>query len=176
VNNWSLADQLASYETGSPSLTPRGGRSRPGSHKKVPIMIDDDFDKLVRDIFERFFGNAFKLVPGENGIQMRVGSEESIPESRTGRVLTVDEVDLGNEYLVIIETPVSVDSLVATVKDNVLEIRVSENVKRGIEVTIPFTVDIEKSNVSVLNGVIEARLVKAVDNTTRKREGTLTII
>ncbi|MHA2425203.1 MAG: hypothetical protein ACXAEF_10465, partial [Candidatus Thorarchaeota archaeon] len=74
-------------------------------------MIDDDFDKLVRDIFERFFGNAFKLVPGENGIQMRVGSEESIPESRTGRVLTVDEVDLGNEYLVIIETPVSVDSL-----------------------------------------------------------------
>ncbi|MHA1909029.1 MAG: hypothetical protein ACW98Y_17140 [Candidatus Thorarchaeota archaeon] len=139
-------------------------------------MIDDDFDKLVRSMFERFFGNAFKPVPGENGMQMRIGSEEDVSDLPRGQVLTVDEVDLGNEYLVIVESPVAVNYLIATVKENLLEIKVSKNVQRGIEVQIPFDVDIEKSNVSHQNGVIEARLVKITDPSSRKTDGTLKVI
>jgi len=140
-------------------------------------MIDDDFDKLVRNMLERFFGNSFGMVPGENGIQMRVGSEDAMTSDvNRERNLIVDKIDLGDEFLVIIEVPVSVESPLAIIKGNRLEIRVSDVVRRGVEIEIPFEVDIEKSSISNQNGIIEARLVRASDKTSSFKEGTLRVI
>ena len=140
-------------------------------------MIDDDFDKLVRNMLERLFGNSFGMVPGENGIQMRVGSEDSLTsEMNRGQNLIVDKIDLGDEFLVIIDAPVSVESPLAIIKDHRLEIRVNELVRRGVVIEIPFEVDIEKSSISNQNGVIEARLVRASDKITSRNEGTLRVI
>ena len=140
-------------------------------------MIDDDFDKLVRNMLERLFGNSFGMVPGENGIQMRVGSEDSLTsEMNRGQNLIVDKIDLGDEFLVIIDAPVSVESPLAIIKDRRLEIRVSELVRRGVVIEIPFEVDIEKSSISNQNGVIEARLVRTSDKITSRNEGTLRVI
>ncbi|MCK5152158.1 MAG: hypothetical protein KAQ65_09965 [Candidatus Thorarchaeota archaeon] len=140
-------------------------------------MIDDDFDKLVRNMLERLFGNSFGMVPGENGIQMRVGSEDSLTsEMNRGQNLIVDKIDLGDEFLVIIDVPVSVESPLAIIKDRRLEIRVSELVRRGVVIEIPFEVDIEKSSISNQNGVIEARLVRTSDKITSRNEGTLRVI
>ena len=140
-------------------------------------MIDDDFDKLVRNMLERLFGNSFGMVPGENGIQMRVESEDSLTsEMNRGQNLIVDKIDLGDEFLVIIDAPVSVESPLAIIKDRRLEIRVSELVRRGVVIEIPFEVDIEKSSISNQNGVIEARLVRTSDKITSRNEGTLRVI
>ena len=140
-------------------------------------MIDDDFDKLVRNMLERFFGNSFGMVPGENGIQMRVGSEDSlISDVNRGQNLIVDKIDLGDEFLVIIDAPVSVESPLAIIKGRRLEIRVNELVRRGVVIEIPFEVDIEKSSISNQNGVIEARLVRSSDKITSHNEGTLRVI
>ena len=140
-------------------------------------MIDDDFDKLVRNMLERLFGNSFGMVPGENGIQMRVGSEDSLTsEMNRGQNLIVDKIDLGDEFLVIIDAPVSVESPLAIIKGRRLEIRVNELVRRGVVIEIPFEVDIEKSSISNQNGVIEARLVRASDKITSRNEGTLRVI
>ncbi|MCK5240610.1 MAG: hypothetical protein KAR33_13720 [Candidatus Thorarchaeota archaeon] len=140
-------------------------------------MIDDDFDKLVRNMLERLFGNSFGMVPGENGIQMRVESEDSLTsEMNRGQNLIVDKIDLGDEFLVIIDAPVSVESPLAIIKDHRLEIRVNELVRRGVVIEIPFEVDIEKSSISNQNGVIEARLVRTSDKITSRNEGTLRVI
>ena len=140
-------------------------------------MIEDDFDKLVRDMFERFFGGAFRMVPGENGIRFGIAPEEVAPAAEvTGRDLIIDEIDLGEEYLVIVESPVSVDEPVAFAKGNMLKIKVSPVVSRGIEIEVPFTIDVDQSTVSHNNGVIEVRLVKTSNTGTELNEGLLRII
>ena len=140
-------------------------------------MIDDDFDKLVKDMFERFFGSAFGMVPRANGANIRIRSEEVTPSSNAiGRELIVDEIDLGDEYLVIVESPVPIEEPVAFARGKILEIKVSPVVSRGIEVEVPFTIDIEQSTVSHNNGVIEARLVKASKTDTELNEGVLKVV
>jgi HSP20 family molecular chaperone IbpA len=140
-------------------------------------MIDDDFDKLVRSMFERFFGKSFEMFPGETGIQMRIDPANRMnTDANISRELIVDEIDLGDEFLVIVESPISVDSPLASVKGDLLEIRLNDVSSKGVDVNLPFHVDIEKSSVSYQNGVIEARLVKASDGTTKKTEGILKVI
>ncbi|MFW9850979.1 MAG: hypothetical protein ACFFF4_17765 [Candidatus Thorarchaeota archaeon] len=140
-------------------------------------MIDDDFDKLVRNMFERFFGKSFDMFPNESGIQMRIGSENNtIPETNPTREVVVDSIDLGDEYLVIIESPITVESPIASIKNNTLEVRFSEVVSKGVELEVPFNVDIAKSSVSQTNGVIEVRLVKANDESSDQTEGILRVI
>ena len=140
-------------------------------------MIDDDFDKLVRSMFERFFGKSFDMFPGENGIQMRIEPSDKIASDVSrGRELIVDEIELGDEFLVIIESPISVDTPIASVSGPTLKIRFSEVASKGVDVDLPFAVDIEKSTVSHQNGVIEARLVKASDDKEMKTEGILRVI
>ncbi len=140
-------------------------------------MIDDDFDKLVRNMFERFFGKSFDMFPNESGIQMRIGSEKNmVPEMNPTREVVVDSIDLGDEYLVIIESPTTVESPIASIKNNTLEVRFSEVVSKGVELEVPFNVDISKSSVSQTNGVIEVRLVKANDESSDQTEGILKVI
>ncbi len=158
-------------------MTPMGGRSRPAPTKEVPKMIDDDFNKLVKDMFERFFGNAFGMVPGENGVRIGISPEEvSQPSDNDDHELFVDEIDLGDEYLVIVDSPVSIEEPAAYVRGKMLEIKVNPVVERGIEVNVPFNINIENSTVSYNNGVIEVRLVKSSNPDTELTEGLLKLV
>ncbi|MDF1538820.1 MAG: hypothetical protein P1Q69_07955 [Candidatus Thorarchaeota archaeon] len=140
-------------------------------------MIDDDFDKLVKDMFERFFGNAFRMVPGENGTHIGISPEEfQQPVDNAGHELFIDEIDLGDEYLVLVESPVSIEEPVAYARGTLLEIKVDPVVGQGIEINVPFNIDVEQSTVSHNNGVIEVRLVKSSNSNTELNEGLLKVV
>ncbi|MBD3407709.1 MAG: hypothetical protein GF411_16445, partial [Candidatus Lokiarchaeota archaeon] len=69
-------------------------------------MIDDDFDKMIRQMFEQFFGGT--LSPngtGSNTMRFKVsqnpGSSRE-PETHTGPFL--EKIDLGNEILIVVDT------------------------------------------------------------------------
>jgi hypothetical protein len=131
-------------------------------------MIDDDFDKMVRHMFERFFRNA--LGPNSNqtgmirfGFQPTTGMEQVDEDLSKGKENLVEKIDLGDSLLVIMEVSPSIKALGIEVIGKQIVVECGLN-KEYIE--IPTFVDIEKSGYSVRNGIIEIRLVK-LDKSTK---------
>ncbi len=124
-------------------------------------MIDDDFDNLVRNMFERFFGGSLRLNPQDSRIQIEFdqnGSLSPIVEADNGTF--VDTMEFENEILVVIESREKIDYPEARIKDGHIELKINPESNDTVNIEIPSIVDPEKSEISFNNGVIEIRLVK----------------
>jgi hypothetical protein len=128
-------------------------------------MIDDDFESVFRRMIEQFM-EAFGDMPegsfsirSWNGstvngpLETEIGSKKNEPE--------VEKIDLGERFLFLIqgnfesEPTVKVDGSRITVQ--------IEDEREDLILETDFPIDLEKSNVSYRNGVIEITAVKTDD-------------
>jgi hypothetical protein len=130
-------------------------------------MIDDDFNKIVRDMFERLLNGTMGATPDMGSMGFTQG--RIVPRSEPEATGTkVEEIDLGSIYLVVVETSEKDFEPVAEVKGRILEINASPFTYEPVRVTLDFDVDIAESFISFVNGVIEVQLVKAVNGQSSK--------
>jgi hypothetical protein len=148
----------------SKAATGRLGFLIRGMHK----MIDDDFDKMVRHMFERFFNNS--LGPDSNrsgiirfGFQPSMDMEEVDVDLTKGKENLIEKIDLGDSLLIVMEESPSTEKIRIEVISKTVVVETGTN-KEYIE--IPTLVDIENSGYSVRNGILEIRLVKLDDEKT----------
>jgi HSP20 family molecular chaperone IbpA len=137
-------------------------------------MIDDDFDKLVRSIFEQFFGNSLPTTPQDSRIRLEL-TPRSIepPEMDMSNDAHVDTIDLDNEYLVLIETSAFPLEPEARVEGDSLYVRVNSTDEKGVKVSLPRKFDLNSSSLSYKNGVVEIRLAESLRTDSYRSEGTI---
>lgn len=134
-------------------------------------MIDDDFDKIVRNMFEQFFGNSFRISPAESRHSIRFDSNApATPSTTKEEDAFVDMIDFEREIMIIIETAEHIENPVAKVSEDMLRLKVNPGSLRVIEIKIPSPVDLQTSTLSYNNGVIEITLAKTDGP---QKEGTL---
>jgi HSP20 family molecular chaperone IbpA len=143
------------------------------------MSSDDDFDKMVRRMFENFFKDAFGPDSSRTGI-IRFGfqptevKEEANIELKKGKEPVVEKIDLGDILLIILEGYSSIDDLrIEVIEKTVI-------VDNGLDkeyIEIPFLVNVGESGYSFRNGILEIRLQKIDEKnkTEVKSTGILTI-
>ncbi len=137
-------------------------------------MIDDDFDKLVRSIFEQFFGNSFRTIPQDSRFQMEFNPNGSeIPRLDKSIDAHVDTIDLDNEYLVVIETSAFPLEPEARIEENSLFVRMNPTDEKGVTISLPRKFDLNKSSISYNNGVVEIRLAESQSTDSYRSEGII---
>jgi hypothetical protein len=142
-------------------------------------MIDDDFNKMVRHMFEHFFKDAFGPNSHRAGM-IRFGIQPSEVEKETGidvprgKEIIVEKFDFENNLLIIIEGYSGIDELTVEAIDKTIVVDDGSN-KEYIE--IPISVNVEESGYSFRNGILEIVLQKIKDNiqTEVKTSGLLKI-
>ncbi len=135
-------------------------------------MIDDDFDKIVRNMFEQFFGRSLRIKPEDSGMHIEIDRSGMIfPNNANQTKEFVDTVEYDNQVMVIVETIDRIEDPEAHISDGLLRLRLNPQTTRTVNVELPAVVDLNGSEMSYSNGVIEIRLAKT-DGV--QKEGTLT--
>ncbi len=132
-------------------------------------MIEDDFDKIVRRMFESFFSRSGAL--SEEGsitirsnlgkisapsIGMNFGSTETAPK--------VEKVDLGDTCVFIVEPASTCQAPMIKAEGRELIVEFGTEQGEQVKLELPYAVDVDKSSFSHRNGIIEISLLKAVDD------------
>ena len=141
-------------------------------------MIDDDFETVFRKMVEQFM-EAFGATPGGsmtfrswNGSMFNEPLDEQV-ESNSSEP-TVEKIDLGDSVLVLIEGPIDSDNPSVKVSGSTIVVQLGPD-KKDISIDVGFQIDLEKSNVSHRNGVIEISAVKTQSEDTSGNDGFLKI-
>ncbi|MHA1813811.1 MAG: Hsp20/alpha crystallin family protein [Candidatus Thorarchaeota archaeon] len=143
------------------------------------MIIDDEFDKIVRQMFERFFGGPMEMGPeGSATFTFRMmttgmGPEQNEIPQTTGRTRDVEQIELEDRMIMIIDGVNTDIEPAVSMRDGQLVIKFTDGENNTMKFDIPFNVDIEKSRVSLRNGVLEIDLVKDADDKSGKNEGAL---
>jgi HSP20 family molecular chaperone IbpA len=141
-------------------------------------MIDDEFESVFRRMIEQFM-EAFGGMPeGSMTFRSWNGSMVNEPLDRHVEPMIeeplVEKIDLGDSFLILIEW--QTDSETPTMKVSGSTIVVNLGAERNeINVDVGFQIDLEKSNVSHRNGVIEISVVKSESEDTSSDDGFLRI-
>ncbi len=132
-------------------------------------MIEDDFDKIVRRMFESFFSRSGAL--SEEGsitirsnlgkisapsIGMNFGSTETAPN--------VEKVDLGDTCVFVVETASTCQAPMIKAEGRELIVEFGTEQGEQVKLELPYAVDVDKSSFSHRNGIIEISLLRAVDD------------
>lgn len=132
-------------------------------------MIEDDFDKIVRRMFESFFSRSGGLSEegsitirsslekiGAPGVGMNFGNAETAPN--------VEKVDLGDTCVFVVENASA--SQAPMIKAEGRELIVEFGTEQGgqMNLELPYAIDVNKSCFSHRNGIIEINLLRAVDD------------
>lgn len=141
-------------------------------------MIDDDFESVFRRMIEQFM-EAFGGIPDGN-MTIRSWNGSMVNEPLDTQVEPkvnepqVEKIDLGDSTLILIEG--QNDSVNPSVKVTGSSIVVQlDPESREIKIDVGFQIDLEKSNVSHRNGVIEISVVKIESEDTSGNDGFLKI-
>ena len=144
-------------------VTHRRQQAARGSNSRgMQYMIDDDFDKMVRHMFERFFKDTLGSNSNSAGM-IRFGFQPSKVEEDTDIDLTkekdilLEKIDLGDSLLLIMEGYSNAEDITVEVLQKTI---VVDNGSDKEYVEIPYLVDVEKSGYSFRNGILEIRLEK----------------
>ena len=152
--------------------------SRPGaSHWRLIDMIDDDFESVVRKLFESLMNSMGQMPGGETTVRYWTSSGltnpgmPSIPANEVVDQPQAEIIDLDDKVLYLIEVG-SEDELVdVKVENRTLKIfNQVEGIER--EFDLDFDVDINQSRSSCRNGILEVELKKA-ENVEESNEGYL---
>lgn len=132
-------------------------------------MIEDDFDKIVRRMFESFFSRSGAL--SEEGsitirsnlgkisapsIGMNFASTETAPK--------VEKVDLGDTCVFVVETASTCQAPMIKAEGRELIVEFGTEQGEQVKLELPYAVDVDKSSFSHRNGIIEISLLRAVDD------------
>ena len=141
-------------------------------------MIDDDFETVFRKMMEQFM-EAFGGMP-EGSMTFRSWNGSIVNEPLDKKVEPtsdeplVEKIDLGDSVLILIEGQNNFENPSVKVAGSTIVVQSgSESTEINIEVGFP--IDLEKSNVSHRNGVIEISAVKNDSEDTGENDGFLKI-
>lgn len=140
-------------------------------------MIDDDFESVVRKLFESLMNSMGQMPGGETTVRYWTSSGltnpgmPSIPANEVVDQPQAEIIDLDDKVLYLIEVG-SEDELVdVKVENRTLKIfNQVEGIER--EFDLDFDVDINQSRSSCRNGILEVELKKA-ENVEESNEGYL---
>ncbi|MGY5862270.1 MAG: hypothetical protein RTU09_07840 [Candidatus Thorarchaeota archaeon] len=131
-------------------------------------MIEDDFDKIVRRMFESFFSRSGDLSGGgitgmrfqfgsrdEPGIGTSLGSTETEPN--------VETVHLGDTCIFVVENASVSQAPLVRVEGRELEVEFEPEQEEKLKLELPYAIDVDKSSFSHRNGITEINLVRAID-------------
>ncbi len=141
-------------------------------------MIDDDFETVFRKMMEQFM-EAFGGMP-EGSMTIRSWDGSIVNEPLEKRVEPntddplVEKIDLGDSVLVLIEEPNDTENPSVKVSGSRIVVQLNPEGKE-IDVDVGFQIDLEKSNVSHRNGVIEISAVRTESEDTSGSDGFLKI-
>ena len=141
-------------------------------------MIDDDFESVFRRMIEQFM-EAFGGIP-EGNMTLRSWNGSIVNEPLDRKVEhksdepLVEKIDLGDSVLILIEGQNTFENPSVKVSGSTIVVQVGPESKE-IPVELGFPIDLEKSNVSHRNGVIEISAVKRDSEDTTRNDGFLKI-
>ncbi|MHA1963807.1 MAG: hypothetical protein ACW97G_04410 [Candidatus Thorarchaeota archaeon] len=141
-------------------------------------MIDDDFESVFRRMIEHFM-EAFGGMPeGNMTIRSWNGSMVNEPLDRQVEPMReeplVEKIDLGESVLILIEWQTESETPSVKVSGSTIVVQLGPE-RKEISVDVGFQIDLEKSNVSHRNGVIEISAVKTESDSTSSNDGFLKI-
>jgi len=150
-------------------VTLRAAKRRPGLQKgRLVTMIEDDFDEIVRRMFESFFSRSGSLSEegitttrfqfgsiGVPGIGTNLGTAEKKPK--------VETVDLGDTCIFVVENASASQAPMVRVEGRELIVEFGSEQEEQLNLELPYAVDVDKSSFSHRNGITEISLVRAVD-------------
>jgi hypothetical protein len=141
-------------------------------------MIDDDFESVFRKMIEQFM-EAFGGMP-EGNMRIRSWNGSMVNESLDTQIEPmsdepiVEKIDLGDSMLILIEWLNDYETPTVRVSGSIVTIQLSPE-RNEINVDVEFHVDLEKSNVSHRNGVLEISVAKLEGEVTDANDGFLKI-
>ena len=141
-------------------------------------MIDDDFESVFRRMIEQFM-EAFGGIPeGDMTFRSWNGSIVNEPldkhvEPKSDEPL-VEKIDLGDSVLILIEGQNDFENPSVKVSGSTVVVQVGPE-RKMINVEVGFPIDLEKSNVSHRNGVIEISAIKNDSEGAASNDGFLKI-
>jgi len=134
-------------------------------------MIEDDFDEIVRRMFESFFSRSrglseegstttrFQFGPiGVPSIGTNLGIAEKEPK--------VETVDLGDTCILVVENASANQAPMVRVEGRELIVEFGPEQEEQLKLELPYAVDVDKSSFSHRNGITEISLIRAVDEGT----------
>ncbi len=150
-------------------MTLRAAKRRPGlQNERLVTMIEDDFDKIVRHMFESFFSRSRGLSEegstttrfqfesiGVPSIGTNSGTAEAEPK--------VETIDLGDTCIFVVENASASQAPLVRVEGRELLVEFGTEQGEQLNLELPYAVDVEKSSFSHRNGITEISLVRAVD-------------
>jgi hypothetical protein len=115
-------------------------------------------------MLEQLFGGSINLSPrgrGEFGFSTKGFRRNELEFNADQRVAgpSVEKIDLGDRFLVIIEGYVESDSPEVKVRGREIALGTDD-----IRIELPYAIDLEKSSISSRNGIIEMVLIKSDDH------------
>lgn len=132
-------------------------------------MIDDDFDKIVRRMFESFFSRSGALSEeGSITIRSNLGkiSAPSIGmnSGNTKTAPIVEKVDFGDSCVFVVENGSTSQAPMIRAEGRELIVEFGTEQGEQMKLELPYAVDVDKSSFSHRNGIIEINLLRAVDD------------
>ena len=141
-------------------------------------MIDDDFESVFRKMIEQFMESFGGIPEGNMTIRSWNGSIVNEPLDRKVEPKSVEplveKIDLGESVLILIEGQNDHENLSVKVSGPSIVVQIGPE-RTEINVEVGFPIDLEKSNVSHRNGVIEISAVKTESEDTGGNDGFLKI-
>ena len=141
-------------------------------------MIDDDFESVFRKMMEQFM-EAFGGIP-EGNMTFRSWNGSMVNEPLDSQVEPtrdeplVEKIDLGDSVLILIEGQTDIENTPVKVSGTTIIVQLGSE-RKEVVVDVGFQVDLEKSNVSHRNGVMEISAVKTESEDTGSNDGVLKI-
>ncbi|MHA1927422.1 MAG: hypothetical protein ACTSV2_02460 [Candidatus Thorarchaeota archaeon] len=137
-------------------------------------MIDDDFDKMIRRMFEQLFQTTGMFGPIRNN-QIRIQNPRNERAVRDDtNAPRVETIELEDRLIVMIDNLQGITIPIATITGRELSVALAES-QEDILIELPFAVDIDKSSILSHNGIVEINLIKSTDieNSSDMAERTL---
>ena len=131
-------------------------------------MIEDDFDEIVRRMFESFFSRSGGLSKeGSTTTRFQFGSM-GVPRIGTNlgtaeKEPKVETVDLGDICIFVVENTSASQAPMVRVEGRELIVEFGPEQEEELKLELPYAVDVDKSSFSHRNGITEISLIRAVD-------------
>ena len=141
-------------------------------------MIDDDFETVFRKMIEQFM-EAFGGMP-EGSMTFRSWNGSMVNEPLDSQIEPkmkepiVEMIDFGESVLILIEDPDDSENPSVKVTGSTIVAKLGPD-RKDISVDVGFQIDLEKSNVSHRNGVMEISAAKTESEDTNGNDGFLKI-
>jgi HSP20 family molecular chaperone IbpA len=141
-------------------------------------MIDDDFESVIRRMFESIIGSLNTFPEGSTSFSYFTDSTVNEPDSgfelSDEKEPATERIDLEDQVLFIVNIGFTDSAYSVRVDGKTLIITYGQESKET-RIVLDFDVDIEKSKVSSRNGVLEISLLKARKTDSGLRNGYLKI-